>query len=123
MLTVAVGMPLRNTSGTCIRGSIALGVVEQPEIATPTATAIAAHIRDIGTLERMGPRIYTTRPILCSRPLGDPDIDPEACQSAHRRIGHEWVRRTDEQKNNNCFDPGLCRAFESKLKASLNYIL
>jgi hypothetical protein len=38
-------------------------------------------------------------------------------------IWHEWVRRTDEQKNNNCSDPALCRAFESKLKASLNYIL
>jgi hypothetical protein len=83
MLTVVVGMPLRNTSGTCIRGSIALGVVEQPEIAMPTATAIAVHIRELGTLDRMGPRIYTTRPISCSRPLGHPDIDPEACQSAH----------------------------------------
>jgi len=76
-------MPLRNTSGTCMRGSIALGVVEQPELAMPIATIVAAHIRDIGTLARMGLRIYTTRPILCSDPSAIRDIDPEACQSAH----------------------------------------
>ncbi|HEV2039238.1 MAG TPA: hypothetical protein VGT81_04195, partial [Casimicrobiaceae bacterium] len=33
------------------------------------------------------------------------------------------MRGIDEQKNNNCFDPGPRRAFESKLKASLDYIL
>jgi hypothetical protein len=60
MLTVVVGMPLRNSSGICIGGWIALGVDEQPDIAAPTATAIAAHIRDIGSLANIcRPRIYT----------------------------------------------------------------
>src|ERR1700686_3649847 len=100
MLTVVVGMPLRNSRGTCISGWIAPGVVEQPAMAALTAAAIAAQIRDIGPLALIPRlRIYTT------------DL-------AQRRLGS-----TDGQKNNTCFDLELCRVFESKLKASLVYIL
>ena len=101
MLTVVVGMPLRNSSGTCISGWIVPGVVEQPAIAALTATAIAAQIRDIAPLGRI-PRlgIYTGHRS-CAVNLGP----------------------TDGRKNNTCLDLELRRAFESKLKASLVYIL
>jgi hypothetical protein len=43
-------MPLRNSSGSCISGWIAPGVVEQPTMAAVIATAVAAQIRVIGPL-------------------------------------------------------------------------
>ena len=101
MLTVVVGIPLRNSSGTCISGWIAPGVVEQPTIAAPTATAVAAQIRDIRRLAPIGRlRIYTGY-----------------------RSWAATARPTDGQKNNTCSDLELRRAFESKLKASVVYIL